>query len=313
MSVPKRHHYVPSTYLEGFKDSDGRVRCVDFAREKIYLKKPSELAKRKDYNSAELADGTLDRTTIESFYEGFETKYPHILRDIRNCCLDFLGQRDLLVFGALLQMRSPLVRDMLSMLAKRALSSETDNLTEQEHSLLERAKLGGRRENEQLSLMTSGHVFHHTCKMMEGMRFYAILLGGEGRLVTSDNAFFMAGVNQKNPKKWTVGLNHLLNRRLVVFPVSQDILLLGDSLNTNPRQLFTFEIHRLFGATTLQKYANSVILGNSGDQLFSSFPSCLNSKQELCKKARETACLETGNSLKKLFSSFYSQSNAQSL
>ena len=112
MSEPVRHHFVPKVYLEQFCLPSGEVNAYDFSSGNYFSQKPNNLARKKDYNTVTLPDGSLDRTSIERFYGDFESMFPRILAGIHARSLSFSEQRDLILISALQIIRSPMTRDI---------------------------------------------------------------------------------------------------------------------------------------------------------------------------------------------------------
>ena len=101
---PKRHHFVPVTYLKAFCNSNQKLWIYD--KEKI-KKEPLEKAPKneafiKDYNSIQKPDGTWDHGSLEKTFSKFENAWPSTRKimveaqnskklEMPDCFLDFMA------------------------------------------------------------------------------------------------------------------------------------------------------------------------------------------------------------------------------
>lgn len=87
MSEPRRHHYVPQTYLKNFcipGEKSGKIYVYDKVNHKIYKSDIGDIAVERDFYKV------TDREDIyywEHFYsKEFESKYPKIISNLNAAC-----------------------------------------------------------------------------------------------------------------------------------------------------------------------------------------------------------------------------------
>jgi hypothetical protein len=270
MSEALQHHYLPIAYLEGFTNQSGMLFCADAERCKFYSKKPGNLAKRRDYNTSTLANGTKDRKTVEEFYGRFETTYKSDLARVLNGDQSFEIERRFLVFLALLKIRSPLSRDLLYSLLDR-FSDETfvEQFSESERKLLLAARQGDRMARQEVSLSLSGHLYQPVAKQLERMHYRVLRVDEPSAFPTTDNCVQIIGL-KKAQKKWTITLPTENVEVALLFPLSQSALLVGDSRTMTADSLFRMEAVHLQNYRTIKKYFRIAAQQSGYYQMFGS-------------------------------------------
>lgn len=71
MSIPRRHHYVPVTYLSGFVDGDGQLDVLDRTASKSWRQRPEAIAHQRDFYRLDQGEDLLAVETLFSKLEGF--------------------------------------------------------------------------------------------------------------------------------------------------------------------------------------------------------------------------------------------------
>lgn len=107
MSDPKRHHYLPQSYLRKFGRDNG-VWVYDRKIKKVRWQKIKDTALESYFYSIELNDGSKDNKTIEtelSKIEGAVAKITDKLRDFHN--LEFEEHVQVCLFAAYMMNRTP--------------------------------------------------------------------------------------------------------------------------------------------------------------------------------------------------------------
>ena len=289
MSSPKQHHFVPSTYLRNFQDARGHIWCYDSKTEKTYSQIPEKIARRGDYNTASLPDGTIDRDTIEAFYGVSETVFPQLVKGIRERSLNFEDQRALINFCALQAMRSPLTRDLIAWMAKKYfpadyLPNALLGVTAHEYSILRRAREGDQQASDELSLRLSGHFFQHYIRLMENLDFVVITIKDGGQLITSDNPAYMGGISRDHKKKWKIEMNLPDKRLVVIYPISPNTLLFGDRAKAG---VFGFRFASIEQSDALERSVNDIIALSHRTNIFGSSKKIVEEAAALCSKSSE--------------------------
>lgn len=222
MSEPRLHHYVPTTYLEGFSNDEGKLFCASNISKRAFSRRAKELAKRRDYNTGTLQNGEKDRTTVEEFFGQFETTYQEDVKNIIYGISDFETERRFLVFLALLKLRSPLSRDLLYSLLKKIITPKLkESLTESEIALLEQANKGDRGAIQEVSLSLSGHMYPPIAQQLERLNYYIVSTSNSGLIYTSDNSVQIIGL-RKEKGRWRTTLPTPSAEIALLFPISKN-------------------------------------------------------------------------------------------
>ena len=84
MSEPRRHHFVPRSYLANFTDSgevDGRLAVLDVVSKRSWKGNPASVGHERDL--ARISDGRFGAPSdIESLLSGIEATGAPIIRNI---------------------------------------------------------------------------------------------------------------------------------------------------------------------------------------------------------------------------------------
>lgn len=117
----RRHHYVPVTYLNEFRDASGKV--VAYPKDeptRVFKSKPDRIAYENFYYSQVTPDGRADNNTLEDLFSQVETVWPALLKDLDEG--QPLGARAgaLFEFISLLRVRVPAARDAVELFDAQA-------------------------------------------------------------------------------------------------------------------------------------------------------------------------------------------------
>src|SRR6185312_3362380 len=105
MSDPKRHHTVPSCYLENFADERGRVWVLD-KKDKIFDIRPENILVENHFYRITLKDGSKS-SIVENTLSDIEGVYATIYREkiSKNLLLTPQEKADMAVFVAAMMHR----------------------------------------------------------------------------------------------------------------------------------------------------------------------------------------------------------------
>lgn len=114
MNTPRKHHYLPKSYLAAWTDSgtiDGQVQVIDKFKGKAWAVKPVNAAKETDLYMIDVSEvvGDIEATEIESFFGKIEdAAAPVIKRMISGDPMpDTADRESLMAFLAVLTLRVP--------------------------------------------------------------------------------------------------------------------------------------------------------------------------------------------------------------
>ena len=111
-SMPKRHHYVPVTYLKNFCDGSGQLQVFrkdDSARP--FRQRPESTGFERYYYSQFDDEGTRDDDRLEAIFSEIETKWPTIVTALANREAMFEAAPHIITFLGLMRVRVPAFRD----------------------------------------------------------------------------------------------------------------------------------------------------------------------------------------------------------
>ena len=110
---PKRHHFVPVTYLKQFTDEDGFLhvyRKGDLSAP--FLSKPERTGFANHYYSQPLPNGTTDNSALERVLGTIETEWPNCYqRIVRQTSISHREFVDLITFMLVQRVHVPACRD----------------------------------------------------------------------------------------------------------------------------------------------------------------------------------------------------------
>jgi hypothetical protein len=111
----KKHHYIPITYLNNFTDENGKiVAYLKDNPQEPFNPVPDAIAFEKYYYSQPGPDGGRDNNTLEDHFSTIETKWPHLVDQLRaGASLTNSEVEDLYTFLRLMRVRVPALRDAI--------------------------------------------------------------------------------------------------------------------------------------------------------------------------------------------------------
>lgn len=315
MNEPIQHHFVPSVYLDAFSGPAGMVESYDKVADRFYAGRPKNLARRRDYNTVSLSDGTADRITMEKFYGDFETKFPRILIDARARSLSFEQQRDLIVFATLQMMRSPMTRDTLTFLAQNFFPNDSTLAAfgAKKHAIdiLARARAGERAALlDELGLLLSGDFFNAMSKIVEQLDYCIVSLRNSPDLLTCDNPAVVQSISKDQQGRWKLDINAPGKRTVLIYPLSPTDILLGDNKGKISNEVFKFSYFEIHGAKNFVECANVLAHSNARRNTYARSIETLKSAGAALSGQRKSGLLlhrELGQRTKKLLDMLYSQ------
>ena len=110
--MPKRHHYVPITYLRNFADASGQLhvfRKDDPARP--FRQRPESTGFERYYYSQFDDAGARDDDRLEAIFSEIETSWPTIVAALANREVMFEAAPQIITFLSLMRVRVPAFRD----------------------------------------------------------------------------------------------------------------------------------------------------------------------------------------------------------
>jgi len=114
LTGPKRHHYLPKFYLEGFS-KDGLVAVYDREKNEVRLQQPKDTAVIGHFYTMEDAEGRR-RFEVEALLSEYEGKASLIIRKLASTETINADERtDLAIFIALAAMRTPDIVESLKL------------------------------------------------------------------------------------------------------------------------------------------------------------------------------------------------------
>jgi hypothetical protein len=127
---PRRHHYVPRTYLRSFAADDGLITVIPKDSKRIPFRTGIvNIAAERDYYAQPKADGNVDFSTIERLFSDVESHWPHLIEEWNRGGSANERLEAMFQFLGLMRFRVPAARDVteLAMAATvRATMNELD-------------------------------------------------------------------------------------------------------------------------------------------------------------------------------------------
>jgi hypothetical protein len=184
----------------------------------------------------------------------------------------FAQQTELIKFIALQMVRAPMTRDQLSFLADAAFPRDAAKLFSlgvDAHgvALLQKAWEGDRRAADEVSLRLSKSFLPARTLQLERLNYSLIHLRNAGGLLTTDNPAILVGISESRAG-WRL-VECLPDRRLImIYPLTQNILLFGDSKASRPGELFGFGHFEIRKADAISRTVNSLLVCFSRRQVY---------------------------------------------
>lgn len=262
MSEPKRHHILAETYQKHFIDEGTCVWVHDKEVPKTFATQPINVAVRTDFNTALLADGSLDRSAVEGIFSNFETDYSSTIRQLRSGIQTTDSINHAIAFMNLQAIRSPQLRRLMSeMILSTAPGSELALQKLGVHDvgveLLKRARDGDEDAKTKIGLQSSAHLAHGIASALKNVSYRSIRLDTPIDLITSDNPVAYFSVKKKR-KKLSSGFPLPGTRILCFFPLARNLLLFGDTQKPSIERLFSDRPTQVSNSIALVKRLNAI-------------------------------------------------------
>jgi hypothetical protein len=231
----KRHHYIPKTYLNYFCNEQGKVRVYrKDDPENSFLQSPDSTGFHKYYYSQPLPDGGKDNNALEDLFSGYEWKWPNIVGRIKKRENVNDSLEDIFIFMGLQRARVPASRDAIEKLYAERVKSTT--------RVLDKAGVLPPKPDGYEDILDKAHVaidphlsIHRMVGIVQGAArvFSQIGIGvfhnkTDIQFLTSDNPviWFDPSVPDKKMKPYVLQPGGPV---AVVFPITPDLLIYGDS------------------------------------------------------------------------------------
>ena len=236
MSRPKRHHYVPVSYLKAFAAADGQVWAYRKSEPlKPFRAKPSEVALERYYYSQPRPDGGRDDETLEQLFGTVETPWPRLAAALEEGDPLLSDADKLFAFLALMRVRGPASRDVAELL-----------LAEQAKATAKMLEVSGRLppppdglENmmdrvqvaidPHMSLHAMPHLLRGVSQLLEQLGFVALHNETDTSFITSDNPLIYFDPDVPEPALLPYTVRPPQGAIELLFPVSPSLLLQGRS------------------------------------------------------------------------------------
>jgi hypothetical protein len=137
MSIPKRHHYLPESYLEGFTDGKG-FWVFDREENEYRYQLPKDTGVERHYYTFDGKDGNKHPEGIESLFNDVESEAKPILTKLDE--RKQITQKDKVIlayFVSFLMMRVPASRKIFNENVKKQSVQLYKSMTSSEESIAE--------------------------------------------------------------------------------------------------------------------------------------------------------------------------------
>lgn len=220
------------------------------------------MAVRKDFNTALLDDGTVDRSTVEQFFGTFETEYPRAVETLRSGVQTSAMLRLTIDFMTLQIIRSPLSRRLMTELLLRYSPKSDSSLRvlgvqKAAIELLRRAREGDSDAITKIGLQSSAHLAQGVSNILKHVSYRTVRINSPSKLITSDHPVAYFSVNRKR-KKLVATLPNLSSRTLCFFPLASDLLLFGDTQKPSSDVLWSDRPSQIINSVSLVKNLNAI-------------------------------------------------------
>lgn len=257
MSDPKRHHYVPKVYLKGFVGDDSLLECIEKPSARQFPTQPLNAAVGKHMNTIILEDGTTDRTSIEDFFQQFETSYPEAISSIDDHVAPPESSEILQNFAISQYMRTPRARTGLARLLiqveeKGLFSTFDQGFTTEETKIFSEAKSGDKAALNQLGMRLSGHLAIATGLQLAGMQFAYVPNRTGIPFRTCDNPVLISGISGKG-RLMKAAPPKPSQRNVLLMPLNTEMLMYGDTDINNGSGLILIDKTQRLGTKAVKQ------------------------------------------------------------
>ena len=110
--MPKKHHYVPVTYLRRFTDAAGQLMVYRKDEpDRPYRQRPESTGFETHYYSQTGDDGVRDDSSLEALFSEIESSWPSVVDALSDRQRMFASAPSIITFLALMRVRGPAFRD----------------------------------------------------------------------------------------------------------------------------------------------------------------------------------------------------------
>lgn len=254
----KHHHYIPQCYLRGFtrnKSKNSKITVIDFAQKKLFETVPRNVGGVRDFNRIEIDGQPPD--ALEAAFSKFEGDLARCLKNFESSLL-FEGEARNYILNliALLAIRSPFRREnwreFIASVSEHIMDIELSS-KERWESLIRRMREDGKKVNEKITyeqvkefhdrkeydieVSTERHIEMEVKGIdkilpLLSARKWLIIKASDltGPFITSDNPVALFWKNPERVPNQMMRQNpgYGLRDTKILFPLSQNLLLLGD-------------------------------------------------------------------------------------
>ncbi|WP_434288072.1 DUF4238 domain-containing protein [Celeribacter sp. SCSIO 80788] len=263
MSQPRKHHILPQAYQWQFSTNQKHIWTWDKERDTFFGSNPLNISVQRDFNTALTHDFKEDFSTIEGFFSNFETSYPHDIKSLRNVITNRQALDHVIQFMLLQAARSPMARTMMSRFIEMLAPMDEEQLKQQGVDpigieLIKRARSGDIDAKQKIGLQSSGHFLQGVTKIIERLFFRVVHLENELEFCSGDNPVAYFGIKFVSGKL-TATFPLSGNRVLSAFPLSNKLLLIGDSAPAPSEAFLTVKPAQTSNSVNLVKYINRLL------------------------------------------------------
>ena len=226
MNIKKRHHYVPITYLNSFRDDEGKVfvyRKDD--PKKPFHQKPDKTGFHKYYYSQPLPEGRMDHDKLENFFSQIESGWPSIVERLQRCeKVDESIIDDISQFICLQYARVPGNRDFVENIYADGVKVMMQQLKGFE-DMTDRVEVV---IDPHQSILAMPNMLGAVGEILDEIGLDVIHNETDIPFLTSDNPviWFDPSISEKNMRPYEIRLGELIK---LVFPIAPNIMILGRS------------------------------------------------------------------------------------
>lgn len=234
--MPKRHHYVPVTYLKNFADVSGHLhvfRKDDPARP--FRQKPESTGFERYYYSQFDGDGVRDNDRLEVIFSEIETHWPAVVAALANRESMFAEAPHIITFLSLMRVRVPAFRDPAELHLAHSVHTQAmllhatgklPPLPEGFPDLLDKIQISidPQKSLEMMALALDG-----MGKLFATLSFDVLHNATNQPFLTSDNPVIYYDPRDPLPAMRPYTIPHDESRIELLFPVSTTMMLRGRS------------------------------------------------------------------------------------
>ncbi len=236
MNQPKRHHFVPKTYLNAFCDENGRLLVYrkDNPSKPLHVA-PDATQFRRYYYSQPTPEGGQDNTTLEALFSTIETDWPETVailhrRENLNDRLEHIFQ-----FMSLQRVRVPASRDVAEAMLAQAVKDTAKVMVAKGEIPPPPPEIADIQTRVRVSIDPHQSI-HAMVTMMQGMGTLFDMLGlaavhnaTQRPFVTSDNPVLWFDPSLSFDEQQPYSVNPNGGPVLLFFPVSPTLALFGST------------------------------------------------------------------------------------